>query len=74
MDVVREYVQRRISIENEITLLHEDLKALDEEFSEKIDVAILKAALAIKRREDRVRAKACDTYDNMRIALNELDA
>lgn len=74
MDVVREYVQRRISIENEITLLHEDLKALDEEFSEKIDVSILKAALAIKRREDRVRAKACDTYDNMRIALNELDA
>jgi len=40
--VVREYAQRKQNILNEIETLKEDLKTLDQEFAEKLDLKTLK--------------------------------
>jgi uncharacterized protein (UPF0335 family) len=71
-DIVREYVERKTTIETEIKTLQEDLRELATEFKDKVDVAVLNAALKIKRREDAIRSKAADTYDNLRISLDKL--
>lgn len=61
--VVVEYVQRKENIENEITTLKEDLKTLDEEFSEKLDMKTLNNVLRILKIESKVVHKdAFDTY------------
>jgi uncharacterized protein (UPF0335 family) len=46
-EVVKEYVDRRKDIENEVKILREDMKALDEDFKDKIDLKAVKAALRI---------------------------
>lgn len=52
-EVVKEYVDRRKDIESEVKILREDMKALDEDFKEKIDLKAVKAALRIlKLREN----------------------
>jgi uncharacterized protein (UPF0335 family) len=44
---VKEYVSKRQKIENEIKLLRLDLRDLDVEYKEKIDVKAVKAAIRI---------------------------
>ena len=46
-ETVKEYVDKRAEIENEIKLLREDLKSLDEAYEEKLDLKAVKAALRI---------------------------
>jgi len=72
-ELVKQYVGRRMTLENEIDLLRDDLKQLDTEYKDKLDVAVLKNAIKIKRREGKIRAKASDTYDNFCESLNRLD-
>ena len=54
---VNEYVTRRKNIENEIELLKTDLKELKEEFSEKVDMKTLEAALKVLKIENGVEHK-----------------
>ena len=45
--VVKEYVEKRHAIENEIGLLKEDMKDLDAEYKDQLDLKAVKAALRI---------------------------
>lgn len=67
--LVSEYISRRGNLESEISLLNEDLKALDEEFSDRLDVKTLKAVLQIMKKESSLVRK--DTADLFREILSE---
>ncbi len=61
--VVKEYLDRKSNLENEISTLQEDLKALAEEYADRIDLKTLKKALQVTKIEATVLHK--DTYDSM---------
>lgn len=61
--VLKEFLDRKANIENEISALQEDLKGLVEEFSDRLDMKTLKKALQVTKIEASVLHK--DTYDNM---------
>jgi len=46
-EVVKEYVDKRAEIENEVKLLREDMKSLDSAYEDKLDIKAVKAALRI---------------------------
>lgn len=52
--IIKEFISRLANIEHEIETLNEDRKALFEEFSQKIDVKELKAALRVYKIEQKV--------------------
>lgn len=59
--IIREYVSRKQNIQNEITTLKEDEKALDEEFATKLDVKTMKLVEAHFKLQARIQHK--DTFD-----------
>ncbi len=62
--VVKEFMERLTSIENEMKLLGDDRKALVEEYKDKIDMKALRAAIRIVRIKSKLGASEpeCDTY------------
>ena len=58
---VKEFMERASNIDNEIELLKEDRKELIEEYAEKLDVKVLKAALSVPKIEQGIQHK--DTYE-----------
>lgn len=61
--LTREYLDRKANIENEIATLQEDLKTLNEEYADRLDLKTLKKALQVTKIEASVIHK--DTYDSM---------
>lgn len=59
--LVKEFVTRMTNIENEVSLLKEDRKALIEEFGTKLDLRVLNAALKVAKIKSSVDRK--DTFD-----------
>ena len=58
-EIVLEFVERYLSIENERKLLADDQKQLVAEFKEKLDVKAVKAAIQIAK----IRSKLAETTD-----------
>ncbi len=52
--IIKEFINRLSSIEHEIETLTEDRKELFEEFSQKVDIKELKAALRVHKIEQKV--------------------
>lgn len=67
--LVKEFMDRVSNVDNEIELLKDDRKELIEEFSEKLDMKTLKAALKVLRIQQGVQHK--DTYDLFIEALTD---
>lgn len=67
--VALEYVNRLQTIDNEIETLREDKKTLKDEFSEKLDIKTLEAALKALKIESTVQHR--DTFDTFVEALKE---
>lgn len=59
--LVKEFIDRVQNIDNELELLKEDRKELIEEFSGKLDMKTLQAALKVVKIESGVQHR--DTYD-----------
>ena len=59
--VVLEFVERVQNVDNEIELLKEDRKSLIEDYSEKLDMVTLQAALKVLKIQSKVDRK--DTFD-----------
>ncbi len=66
---VKEFMEKMQNLDNEIELLNEDKKQLVEDYSEKLDMKTLKAALSVLRIEKGVQHK--DTYDTFLEALKD---
>ena len=62
LDTLREYLKRRALIEGEIDILKEDIKGLDEEFKNKLDIKTLRLASSVARAKSKVQHKF--TFDN----------
>lgn len=62
--VVKEFMERLTSIENEMKLLSDDRKALVEEYKDKIDLKALSAAIRIVKIRAKLGASEpeCDNY------------
>lgn len=67
--LVSEYVNRKQTVENEISMLKEDSKALDEEYAEKLDVKTLHHVLRVIKIESKIEHK--DAYDLYTEALKD---
>jgi hypothetical protein len=67
--VVREYMDRKQNVSNEIETLKEDLKALDEEYEEKIDLKTLRSVERVLKIEAGVQHK--HNYDVLSEALRD---
>lgn len=67
--LVKEFMDRVSNVDNEIELLKDDRKELIEEFSEKLDMKTLQAALKVLRIQQGVQHK--DTYDLFIEALTD---
>ena len=67
--LVKEFVTRMTNIENEVSLLKEDRKALIEEFGTKLDLRVLNAALKVAKIKSSVDRK--DTFDMFMEVLEE---
>jgi len=52
--IIKEFISRFMNIEHEIQTLNDDKKELFEEFSQKVDVKELKAALRVHKIEMKV--------------------
>jgi len=68
-ELVKEFVNRINTVDNEIELLKSDRKELIEEYSEKLDIKTLQAALKVIKIQNEVAHK--DTFDLFLEALNE---
>lgn len=53
-ETLREYLRRLHTIENELEVLREDRKSLNEEFKEKLDMKTLRQALTCYRTQQKV--------------------
>ena len=67
--VVREFIDRLKTIDNEVDLLKEDRKQLIEDFSGKLDMKTLKAALRIVQIKQTVFHK--DSFDTFMEILDD---
>ncbi len=67
--LVHEFVERLTNIENEVMLLKDDRKELLEEFSEKLDMKTLQAALRVVKISRGVLFR--DTFDMFVEALTD---
>lgn len=68
-ELVKEFVNRINTVDNEIELLKSDRKELIEEYSEKLDIKTLQAALKVVKIQNEVAHR--DTFDLFLEALNE---
>jgi len=66
--LVKEFVDRIASVDNEIELLKQDRKELLEEYSEKLDLKTLTAALKVVKIQNEVVHR--DTFDLFLAALD----
>ena len=66
-DLVKEFVGRIENIDNEIELLKDDRKSVIEEYSEKLDMKTLQAALKVIKIQSSVDHR--DTFDLFMEAL-----
>lgn len=66
---VQEYIKRREELEGQIEGIKEDLKTLDDEFSEKVDLKTLKQIIRILKIEAEIAHK--DAADAFRDALTD---
>lgn len=62
LDTLREYLKRRQLIEGEIQILKEDIKVLDEEFKDKLDIKTLRLASSVAKAKAKVAHKF--TFEN----------
>ena len=67
--LVQEYITRKESVEAEIETLKEDLKTLDDEFKEKLDLKTLKVVVRVLKLEAEVAHR--DAYDTFTAALTD---
>ena len=58
---VTEYVEKRADVEREIELLKEDLRSLDLEYKEKLDIKAVKAALRIIKMKQNADGNVIDS-------------
>jgi uncharacterized protein (UPF0335 family) len=70
--LVKEFIGRIESIDNEIELLKGDRKEVIEEYQEKLDMKTLQAALRVLKIQQGVQHK--DTYDLFLEALTGVEA
>lgn len=68
--LVREFMERIQNVDNEIETLKEDRKTVIEEYSDKLDMKTLQAALKVLKIQQGVQHK--DTYDLFISALEEV--
>jgi len=68
-ELIKEFVGRIENIDNEIELLKEDRKTVLEEYSDRLDMKTLQAALRVIKIQKGVEHK--DTFDTFLEALNE---
>lgn len=68
-EMVKSYVDRKTQINNEIDTLKEDLKTLDEEYVEKLDLKTLRLVEAYFKIQEKVAYK--DTFDLFVEALTD---
>lgn len=66
---VQEYISRHEELEGHMAGIKEDLKTLDDEFSEKVDLKTLKQVVKILKIESEIAHK--DTADTIREALTD---
>lgn len=69
LDTLREYLRRRQNIENEIAILKEDLKNLNDEFKDKLDLKTVNLAASVVKAKSKVKHKF--TFENF---LNVLES
>lgn len=69
-NLLKEFLERHRNVENEITLLKEDLKTLIEEYEDRVDSKTLKKAIRLMKIIDSVENK--DTFDLYTSVLEEL--
>ena len=67
--VVKEFVTKLETIDNEIELLKSDRKEVIEEYTEKLDIKTLQAALKVVKIQNEVQHR--DTFDLFMEALSE---
>jgi uncharacterized protein (UPF0335 family) len=67
--VVKEFVTKLETIDNEIELLKGDRKEVIEEYTDKLDIKTLQAALKVVKIQNEVAHR--DTFDLFLEALNE---
>lgn len=60
--ILKEFMQRLQSVENEIETLKEDRKELVEEYSDRLDMKTLKAAMRVVKIQSQIEHK--DAFDN----------
>lgn len=60
-EIVAEFIKRLQNVENELSLLREDRKALIEEYRDRIDMQTLQAAIKTVKIREKVAHK--DTFD-----------
>jgi uncharacterized protein (UPF0335 family) len=66
---VQEYIKRREDLEGQIEGIKEDLKTLDDEFAEKVDLRTLKQMIRILKIEAEIAHR--DAADTFREALTD---
>lgn len=69
LGILRTYLKRRRVIEGELEILKEDLKALDDEFKEKLDIKTLRLASSVAKAKSKVAHKF--TFDNFLEVLED---
>jgi uncharacterized protein (UPF0335 family) len=70
--LVKEFMQKIESVDNELELLKQDRKEIIEEYQEKLDMKTLQAALKVVKIQQGVEHK--DTYDLFLEALTGVEA
>lgn len=69
--VVKEFMDRYNTVENEVELLKADLKELVEEYSDRLDTATLKQAIRFIKAQRKVKHK--DTFDTYTAILDDME-
>jgi uncharacterized protein (UPF0335 family) len=69
-ELVKEFISRVETIDNEVELLKQDRKELIEEYAEKLDVKTLNAALRVVKIQSQVAHR--DTFDMFVETLTEV--
>lgn len=69
LDTLREFLKRQQRITSEIEVLRLDLKELNEEFKDKLDLKTLRLAVAVAKAKGKVAHKF--TFDNILEVLED---
>lgn len=69
LDTLREYLKRRQTIAGELQLLKDDMKELDDEFADKLDLKSLRLAFSVAKAKAKVAHKF--TFENFLSTLED---